>query len=1119
MRGATEQSSSVVVERVEDGGDKDKEKKKNKRRSNRRSKQNSPNPVNETRGDLSNACGSGVKTKSYASSMCSMSRQPELDAHALCEHGLTSVSNVAFNSMPTMHINEEVEHILPSDLGGQTFSKSCAEPIAGGVPLGRCMNKDLLPFYHFDDNSRGKIFAPHWSMEATNEAVEKDDAFKALFRVNAHNRLEAYCKIEGVLTDVLISGIAAQNRAVEGDIVVIKVDPLPLWTKMKGSNGPPVNVSLAEDCNLVVEASETADGNCKGKSKVDVDYEYAEPESFSIPQKGIHYDDSSCAGEGIHQELNVPVDYNFGNGYHPSASDSSHFRYSSGQSEVMNGVDRLCAMINSYPLKRPTGRVVAIIERSLRRDAIVGFLNVKQWFYYREGFKKDAKENKNSSSISACEYIQLTPTDPKFPKMMVLMQSLPDSIKKRLERGDPTIEMELVGAHIDNWDEESPFPYARVSHIFGRGSEMEPQINAILFENAIYFSEFYSESLSCLPSKAWEVPAEELTIRRDLRNLCIFTIDPSTATDLDDALSVERLPNGSVRVGVHIADVSYFVLPDTALDKEAQSRSTSVYMLRRKLPMLPPLLSENLGSLNPGEDRLAFSIFWDLNSVGEILDHWIGRTVIRSCCKLSYELALDMVDGMISEETCDTLGNRLPLLHGPFEWPDVIRSVKILHEISKTLRQKRFNDGALQLESSKIFFLFDEYGIPYDSMLSEQEESSFLVEEFMLLANRTAAEVISRAFPDSALLRRHPEPNMRKLREFEAFCCKHGLELDTSSGHFHQSLEHIREKLKDDSVLFDIVMSYASRPMQLATYFCSGVMKDNINDWGHYALAIPFYTHFTSPLRRYPDIVVHRTLAAAIEAEELYTRSRKISHKVRLGEELTRFFTGIYFDKDAAESSEGREALSAAAIKHRVPCTELLAGVAAYSNDRKLASRHVKDACDKLCMWVLLKKKEFLLSDARVLGLGPRFMTIYIQKLAIERRIYYEEVEGLTVEWLEATSTLVLNLCAYKRTFKRASPGNYRALNEVAWVISPCNLNAEAGRVGRFANECNATPSGKNGLASQHVDPVSESEIEPVVFPLTVRLLSTIPVALHAVGGDDGPIDIGVRLYVSSYFS
>ncbi|KAF2296667.1 hypothetical protein GH714_001036 [Hevea brasiliensis] len=1089
MKGATEQSLSVVVEKVEDGGEKDKEKKKNRRRSNRRSKQNSPNPasssVNETCGGLSYSSGNGVKTKTYVSSMsCSSSRQPELDSHVLSEPGLTSASNVTFNSMPTMHINEEVEHALPSDLGWQAFSSSCPEPIADGVSLGRCMNRDLFPFDRLDGNARGKIFAPYWSMEAINEALEKGDAFKALFHVNAHNRSEAYCKIEGVLTDVLISGIAAQNRAVEGDIVVIKVDPLPFWTKMKVSNGQSVNVLLAEDCNLAVEASETAGGSCKGKSKVAVDYEHARPGSSSLPQKGIYYEDCSSSGEGVHQEVNFPVGYNFVNGYNPPASDSSHIGCFTGENEIMNGVGRLCTMISSYPSKRPTGRVVAIIERSLRRDAVVGFLNVKQWFYYREGFIKDAKKKRNSSSISACEYIQLTPTDPKFPKMMVLVRSLPDSIKERLEEGDASIEMELVAAQIYNWDEESHFPYAHVSHIFGRGSEMEPQINAILYENAICFPDFSPENLSCLPCNAWEVPAEELKIRRDLRNLCIFTIDPFTATDLDDALSVESLPNGTVRVGVHIADVSYFVLPDTALDKEAQSRSTSVYMLRCKLPMLPPLLSENLGSLNPGVDRLAFSIFWDLNSAGDILDHWIGRTVIRSCCKLSYEDAQEMVDGMISEEIFDTFGNRLPLLHGPFKWPDVIRSVKTLNIISKALREK--------------------------SMLYEQKDSYFLVEEFMLLANRTAAEVISRAFPDNALLRRHPEPNMRKLREFEAFCCKHGLELDTSSsGNFNRSLQHIREKLKDDSVLFDILMSYASRPMQLATYFCSGAMKDKMNDWGHYALAVPLYTHFTSPLRRYPDIVVHRTLAAAIEAEDLYMRSRRISDKMRSGEELTRCFTGIYFDKDAAESLEGKEALSAAAIKYKVPCTELLAAVASYCNDRKLASRHVKDACDKLYMWVLLRKKEVLLSEARVLGLGPRFMSIYIQKLAIERRIYYEEVEGLTVEWLEATSTLVLNLCAYKRTFRRAGLGNYRALNEIAWVVNPCNLNVEPGAVGKIANECSPTHLDKNNLASQHVDPVSECEIDPLVFPVTVHLLSTIPVALRAVGGDDGPIDIG----------
>ncbi|KDP32771.1 hypothetical protein JCGZ_12063 [Jatropha curcas] len=1117
MKGATELSSSLVVERVEDGGDEDREKKKNKRRSNRRSKQNSRNQasssINEVRGELSHSFGNGGKTKNHTSSMsCSSSRQPELDAHGPDENRLTSASNVAFNSMPIMHIHEQVEPLLPSALGGQVFSNSCPEPFAAGVPFETCVNKDALTFYQFDGNARGKIFTPYWSTDAINEALEKGDAFKALFHVNAHNKVEAYCKIDGVSTDVLVSGIAAQNRAVEGDVVVIKVDPLPCWTKMKGSNGPSTNLSSVEDSNLAVEAHEY-----KHKSKME-DYECTNPGSFSPPQKGIHCEDGACIDEGVRQEWNGPVGYNLVNGHQPSASDSSHFS-STGQNDVMNGVGRLCAMINSYPSKRPTGRVVAIVERSPRRDAIVGFLYVKQWLFYREACKKDGKKNKNSLSISAHEYIQLTPTDPKFPKMMVLMKSLPDPIKKRLEEGDPTVEMELVAAQIDNWDEDSPFPQAHVSHIFGWGSEMEPQINAILYENAIRCSDFSPESLSCLPCDAWKVPAEEIKIRRDLRNLCIFTIDPSTATDLDDALSVERLQNGTLRVGVHIADVSYFVLPDTALDIEAQSRSTSVYMLRRKLPMLPPLLSENLGSLKPGVDRLAFSIFWDLNGAGDVIDRWIGRTVIRSCCKLSYEHAQYMVDGMIDEDASSTYGNGLPQLHGPFEWADVIRSVKSLHEISKTLREKRFDDGALQLESSKIVFLFDEYGIPYDSMFSERKDSNFLVEEFMLLANRTAAEVICRAFPDSALLRRHPEPNMRKLREFEAFCCKHGLELDTtSSGHFHRSLERIREKLKDDSMLYGILMSYASRPMQLATYFCSGVMKDNTNDWGHYGLAVPLYTHFTSPLRRYPDIVVHRTLAAAVEAEELYMRSRRILHNVSMKEEVTRCFTGIYFDKNAAESLEGREAFSAAALKHKVPCTELLSDVAAYCNERKLASRHVKDACEKLYMWVLLKKKEVLFSEARVLGLGPRFMSIYVQKLAIERRIYYDEVEGLTVEWFEATSTLVLSLCAFKRTVRKAGPGYYKALNEVAWLVNPCNLKVDPAAVEGSAIQCSNTQLDDNDMPSQHVDPISESEIDPLVFPLTVRLLSTIPVALHAIGGNDGPTDIGVRLYMSSYF-
>ncbi|KAK9023579.1 hypothetical protein V6N11_003794 [Hibiscus sabdariffa] len=1073
----------VIVERVEDA---DKEKKK-KRRSNRRSKHNSAcNSVSEARGETSDGFKSEDKTKSLTSMNCSSSKQGlEMASN---EQTPVTASDVGFTSMPTMHINERVSFVCDDtavDVGG-TFSNSCPEPNAYA---------GSSPFHQFEGFARKKLFAAHWPIEAVNEALEKGEAFKALFRVNAHNRLEAYCKIDGVPTDVLVSGISSQNRAVEGDIVVIKVDPLGLWSKMKGSNGSSNNSTPVEDCNIVQEVNGVADNSYKGKGTLDADCEYGNGRS-GVPLEKSFYDGTQVTRE---------VAYNHVNGHRQCGLECSHAGLLPGQNDGINSVDMLAAMVSRYPLKRPTAKVVAIVEKSLRRNAIVGFLNVKQWFSYRDLNRKDAKKN---SAIFDHEYVTLTPTDPRFPKMTVFVRDLPDSIKKRLADGDVTIEMELLAAQIEDWSVESPSPRASVSRSFGRGSELETQINAILYENAIHCADFPPPVFSCLPSTPWEIPPEEFQTRKDLRDLCVFTIDPSTASDLDDALSIEKLTKDTFRVGVHIADVSYFVLPNKALDVEAQIRSTSVYLLQKKIQMLPSLLSEELGSLNPGIDRLAFSMFWELNRTGDVLDRWIGRTVISSCCKLSYKHAQDIIQGIIDLEKSDTLEG-LPQLHGKFEWADVIRSVNCLHEISKTLKEKRFSDGALQLESTKVVYLFDEDGVPYDSSLSERMDSNFLVEEFMLLANMTAAEVISRAFPNGALLRRHPEPNMRKLKEFEAFCRKHCLALDTSSSsQLQQSLEKLREKLKDDSVLFDILISYASKPMQLASYFCSGDLKDNLNDWGHYGLAVPLYTHFTSPLRRYPDIVVHRTLAAVIEAEELYMKHRRVL-KGNNGEEVSRkCFTGIYFDKEAAESPQGKDALSNAALKHGIPSPELLGDVAAYCNERKLASRHAEDACEKLYMWFLLKRREILLSDARVLGLGPRFMSVYIQKLAIERRIYYDEVEGLTVEWLESTSTLVLSLSCHKRLFKSGGPRNYMSLGNAAWVVNPYVLSMETDGTA----DCDATC-----MVRGEVEPTSKSWVDPGTFPLTVRMLSTVPVALYAIGGDDGPLEIGVRLYMSSY--
>lgn len=706
----------------------------------------------------------------------------------------------------------------------------------------------------------------------------------------------------------------------------------------------------------------------RGKCKLDAEFEYGfSSNNMVIPEDGAYHENESSSGAMPgNSYANVVLDDGHVSTCQPSISDSARPCCLDDAYDSRISLEKLRVLIGLLPSKRPTGTVVAVIERSIRRDSVVGFLSVKQWIYNRESKKKNSRKNKRQSDLN-CGYVLLTPNDPRFTKMMVCLRNLPASIRKRLEAGDSTIESDLVAAKVVDWAEECYIPDARVIQVFGRGSDVEAQIAAILFENAIDASEFSSEVLSCLPHIPWEVPQEELQSRRDLRNLCIFTIDPLSATDLDDALSVEMLSNGDFRVGVHVADVSYFVLPDTALDIDAQIRSTSVYLLLRKLPMLPSMLSDNLASLNPGVDRLAFSIFWDMNSAGEVLDHWIGRTIIRSCCKLSYEHAQNIIDGSFDFQDSSRIVKHRPNLCGQFEWCDVIESVKRLHEISKLLRKNRFEGGALSLESPKVVFLFNEEGIPYDSVLSGLKDSNFLVEEFMLLANRTAAEVITRTYPSCALLRRHPEPNARKLREFEAFCNKHGLKLDVSSSTLlHNSLEQIRGELKNDSVLFDILMSYAARPMQLAAYFCSGDLKDT-SDHGHYALAVPLYTHFTSPLRRYPDIVVHRTLAAALEAEDVYLKRKRRLRNITKEETLDRCFTGMCFDKDEIESVEAQEALSSAASKHRVLGTENLANVAAHCNEKKLASRHVKDATDKLCMWVLLKKEVYLLSPVNVI--------------------------------------------------------------------------------------------------------------------------------------------------------
>ncbi|RLM79345.1 DIS3-like exonuclease 2 [Panicum miliaceum] len=1024
----------------------EKEKKKNRRRPARRSKQAGAAPVAAPQG-------------------------PHADAAA----GPRSV-----RSMPPMHVSGAARADAEAEAPAAGTSQSCpllptprpAEALdarAGGGAPGR------------------RHFQPHWPERAVEEAVK------------------AYCTIDGIPVDILVTGLA-QNRAVEGDLVAITLDPVVHWTRMKGPNVT-CNPAIGGD-SVVRKIGETNGNHSQKKGQADAGCRF---ENCSNGVPGLGRTHLPHKNSGFSQAVKCE------NG-NATVVEGNERDLNDRKSEAARALQRICAMIHTHPGRRPTGKVLSVMKKSPRRDAVVGFLASFPEFPDGEQQKNQmgGKMMNNRAQSAVSGLIFLLPTDPKFPQMVVSVSTLPDSVRQSLREGDAAIEKELVAARLDEWNEESLYPYARVVRFLGKGGHVKTHMDAILFENAISDAEFSPESLACLPDNCWKIPQKELEARKDLRKVLTFTIDPPTASDLDDAISIEILSGGTVRIGVHIADVSYFVHPETALDAEAQSRSTSVYTLKRKISMLPSRLSEELVSLNPGVDRLAFSIIWDIDPHGNIVSRWIGRSIIFSCCKLSYDLVQDLIcsDASQSRSAVSSLQ-----VHGIFERDDVIKSLRGLYEVSKNLKEIRFKSGALSLDTAKLMILFDEDGAPCDSYRYVRNDACFIVEELMLLANMSAAEVISNAFPDCALLRRHPEPNLRKFREFEAFCAKNGFELDaSSSGQLHLSLSRIKEKLQDDPVLFDILMFYASKQMQSAEYFCTGDLISKKDDWAHYALSVPLYTHFTSPLRRYPDIIVHRTLNAVIEAEQVYMKQKKSStgqNGVKASCELMdRCFTGLQFSRDAAESEEGKKALSAAAKKFRVPSSENLGEVAEHCNERKWAGRRAEEAGQKLYMWALIKNKEIVVCNARVLGLGPRFMSVYVPKLAMERRIYYDEVEGLTVEWLEATGTLVLDACRNKPAQRRGTQMKSRPIEEVAMVVNPSET-----MLSEEDEESGATEAG--GCTAKSVllsgDAVKAPDA-PAVLPLVIHYLSDIPVVLHATGGDNCAVDIGVRLYMASYF-
>lgn len=443
---------------------------------------------------------------------------------------------------------------------------------------------------------------------------------------------------------------------------------------------------------------------------------------------------------------------------------------------------------------------------------------------------------------------------------------------------------------ITTWPKSADNPYGEVVEVLGKTGGNDVEMISILVNQGLDY-QFPDEVLSHAETVGMELDPKEIEKRRDFRNITTFTIDPLDAKDFDDALSFQRLENGNIEIGIHIADVSHYVTPDSAMDVEALKRSNSVYLVDRVIPMLPEQLSNMACSLRPNEDKYSFSAVVEIDESGKVHGQWFGKTVIHSDRRFTYEEAQEIIEGSDGDYKDEIL---------------------ILDKIAKILRKKRLKTGAMNIESEEIRFRLDEEGMPSELMIKRSKDAHKLIEEFMLLANRLVATYISKPSKKDTkkipfVYRCHDKPNEEKIGLFNLFIQKFGYELDlTENAKFSKKINALLDdiRLKNE---YSLIQTMAIRSMAKATY-----ETENI---GHYGLSFDYYTHFTSPIRRYADLVVHRILQEELttgkhrygsELSDICKRISRMERKaVEAERESTKYFQTLFVMDKIGQEFEG----------------------------------------------------------------------------------------------------------------------------------------------------------------------------------------------------------------------
>ncbi len=494
---------------------------------------------------------------------------------------------------------------------------------------------------------------------------------------------------------------------------------------------------------------------------------------------------------------------------------------------------------------------------ALHGDKVKVFLFPKRKNQKTEGEIIEIIERKRTS------YTGIIELSDSFAFVVSDNKSMPTDIYIPQENINEAKNGQKVVAEITDWPKHSKNPFGKITKVLGYPGDNEVEIESILLENNIS-TDFSNKVISETKSVPDKISSKDLKNREDYRDILTFTIDPADAKDFDDALSIKKISDTVFEVGVHIADVGHYVEEKTALDEEAYKRGTSVYLVDRVIPMLPESLSNNICSLKPNCDRLAFSVIFNINLNAKVTKTKFAKTVIRSDKRFAYEDVQKIIESN----------------SGKFS-----KEINILNSIAKVLREKRLKNGSIMFDRAEVKFNLDKDSKPLSVYFKEQKEAHKLIEEFMLLANRTVAEKIGKDDQKKVFVYRiHDIPNPEKLNSFAEFVSKFGYKIKTDrrkniSNSFNQLLKDVEGKGEQN-----LIEALTIRTMAKAEY-----STENI---GHYGLSFDYYTHFTSPIRRYPDLMVHRLLHSYITGNkkqfnqnEFETKCKYTSEQERVAQE------------------------------------------------------------------------------------------------------------------------------------------------------------------------------------------------------------------------------------------